>query len=332
MSINGCASDKLVFTHGVPQGSVLGSLLFFIFINDLPSVSKYLTFCLFADDTNIYFESPELSKIEKVVDRELRKVRKWLEANRLALNVDKTNFVIFHSQQRKLTDHIVLKIGNKKIKQESYVKFLGVLLDSNLSWKFYPAELSKKLARTAGLFYKIQHYAPIETLILLYHGISAPFLSYGLPVWCSTYPSLLDSITVLQKRILKIITFNEITAPSGPLFDSLQILKLNDLFQLQVASFVYECINSLAPIYLKIILSVFTLSMVLERAKLGKEICMLSDAILRNMALDQFIILVFAFGTLSLLKSKNQSLYPISGKKNKISFFIKLQIMNFWKK
>ena len=73
-------------------------------------MSKYLTFYLFADDTNIYFESPELSKIEKVVNRELRKVRKWLEANRLALNVDKTNFVIFHSQQRKLTDHIVLNI------------------------------------------------------------------------------------------------------------------------------------------------------------------------------------------------------------------------------
>ena len=182
MSINGCTSDKLVITHRVPQGSVLGPLLFLIFINDLPSVSKYLTFYLFADDTNIYFESPELSKIEKVVNRELRKVRKWLEANRLALNVDKTNFVIFHLQQRKLTDHIVLKIGNKKIKQESYVKFLGVLLDSNLSWKFHLAELSKKLARTAGLFYKIRHYAPTETLTLLYHGISAPFLSYGLPV------------------------------------------------------------------------------------------------------------------------------------------------------
>ena len=128
-------------------------------------MSKCLTFHLFANDTNIYFESPELSKIEKVVNRDLRKVRKWLDANRLALNVDKTNFVIFHSQQRKLTDRIVLKIGNKKIKQESYVKFLGVLLDSNLSWKFHLAELSKKLARTAGLFYKIRHYAPAETLI-----------------------------------------------------------------------------------------------------------------------------------------------------------------------
>ena len=87
-----------------------------------------------------------------------------------------------------MTEHIVLKIGNKNIKQESYVTFLEVLLDSNLSWKFHLAELSKKLARAAGLFYKIRHYAPPEILILLYHGISAPFVSYGLLVWGSNIP------------------------------------------------------------------------------------------------------------------------------------------------
>ena len=110
--------------------------------------------------------------MQKIVNRELHKVQKWLEANRLAPNIDKTNFVIFHSQQRKITDHIVLRIGRKKTKQESSVKFLGVLLDSNLSWKSHLTELSKKLARTAGLFYKIRHYAPTDTS--LYHGIFAP--------------------------------------------------------------------------------------------------------------------------------------------------------------
>ena len=74
------------------------------------------------------------------------------------------------------------------------------MLDANLSWKIHLAELSKKLARTAGLFYKIRHYAPTDTLTLLYHGIFAPFLSYGLSVWGLTYPSLLEPITVLQKR------------------------------------------------------------------------------------------------------------------------------------
>ena len=240
-----------MITHGVPQGSVLGPLLFLMFINDLPNVSKHLTFYLFEDDTNIYFESSDLSYIQKIANRELRKVRKWLEANRLALNIDKTNFVIFHSQRQRLTEHIVLKIGRKKIKEESYVKFLGIMLDANLSWKIHLAELSKKLVRTAGLFYKIRHYAPTDTLTLLYHGIFAPFLSYSLSVWGLTYPSLLEPITVLQKKILKIMSFSEINASSGPLFERLQILKLNDMFQLQVASFVYECTNNIAPAYFR---------------------------------------------------------------------------------
>ena len=141
VSVNGNTSDELMITHGVPQGSVLGPLLFLMFINDLPNVSKHLTFYLFADDTNIYFESSDLSYIQKIANRELRKVRKWLEANRLALNIDKTNFVIFHSQRQRLTEHIVLKIGKKKIKEESYVKFLGIMLDANLSWKTHMAEI-----------------------------------------------------------------------------------------------------------------------------------------------------------------------------------------------
>ena len=102
--------------------------------------------------------------IQKIVNRELQKVLKWLVANRLALNIEKTNFVIFHSQQRIITDRITLKTGKKKIKQELCVRFLGVLLDSTLSWKNHLTELSKKLARSAGIFYKIRHYAPRDTL------------------------------------------------------------------------------------------------------------------------------------------------------------------------
>ena len=122
---------------------MLGPLLFLIFINDLPKVSKFLNFYLFADDTNIYYESSDLLNIQKILNRELRKVRKWLEADRLALNIDKTNFVLFHSSQSILTEHMVLKIGNEKLKQKSHVRFLGVLVDSTFSWKFHISELLK---------------------------------------------------------------------------------------------------------------------------------------------------------------------------------------------
>ena len=109
--VNGHISDSLPITCGVPQGSVLGPLLFLIYMNDLPNVSKVLQFYLFADDTSIYFDANELNHLQKVVNKELRKVRKWLEANRLALNISKTNYVIFHSNSKKTNDFIRIKLG-----------------------------------------------------------------------------------------------------------------------------------------------------------------------------------------------------------------------------
>ena len=135
VSVNGHISETLQIRCGVPQGSVLGPLLFLIYINDLPTVNKCLTFYLFADDTNIYFEASDLFTLQKVVNRELRHVKKWLDANKLALNVDKTNFVSFHSHAKKLTEPIALKFGREKISQADHVRFLGVLLDETLGWK-----------------------------------------------------------------------------------------------------------------------------------------------------------------------------------------------------
>ena len=193
----------------MPQGSVLGPLLFLLYINDLPSVSRKLTFFIFADDTNICYESSDVVDIQKTVNKELRKVREWLETNRLALNIEKTNFVIFHSLRNKPDMNFVLKFGRKEISQETCVKFLGQLLDSHLSWKPHITELAKNLSRTVGLFYKIRHYAPEDTLKLLYYGIFFPFLLYGIHVWGLTYPTYFETVFILQKRILKAITFND---------------------------------------------------------------------------------------------------------------------------
>ena len=163
VSINDYSSDELILAHGVSQGSVLEPLLLIlIFINDLSNVSKLLAFYLFAYDTNIYYESSHSLNIQNIVNREFRKIRKWLGANKLALNIDKINFVIFHSYQHKLTDHIFLKIGRRKIKQVSCVKFLGLLLHSNLSWKFNLTELSKSLQ---GLLVCSTRFAIILTQI-----------------------------------------------------------------------------------------------------------------------------------------------------------------------
>ena len=235
-------------TCGVPQGSVLGPLLFLIYRNDLPNSSKILTFFLFADDTNIYFESDDLTRLTKKINKELNKVKSWLDCNKLGLNIDKTNFVLFHSPRKQLPDTINLKFGKKSIKKVKYVKFLGVLVDEHLSWKFHINELCKKLSRTTGIFYKIRHYVPLQTLICLYNSLFSSFLNYGIIVWGLTYDSYLNQLFLLQKEILRCINFQPFTAPSAPLFHSLKVIKLQDMLLLNISTLAYKAIYKLSPI------------------------------------------------------------------------------------
>ena len=167
--------------------------------------------------------------IQKSVNRELIKVRKWLESNRLALNLDKTNFVIF---QKQTETQINIKFGRKRVSQQTCIKFLGVYLIPLKAGNLTSLNCIKKLSRTVGLLYKIRHYTPLETLKLLYFGIFYQFLSYGVQVWGLTYSTLLNPVFILQKKAVKAMTFSDMTTPSLPLFNKLQLLRLTDISNL----------------------------------------------------------------------------------------------------
>ena len=251
VSVNGHTSEYLNISCGVPQGSVLGPLLFLICINDLPNVTRHLRFYLFADDTNIYFEAKDLETLQKIMNRELRHVKKWLEANKLALNIENTNFVVFRSLAKKLSEPIILKFGRKKITCANHVKFLGVLLDETLSWRSHLVELSRKLARSVGIFYKLKHYVPLDALIFIYYALVYLFLTSGIVVWGATSDNLLKPVLTAQKKVIRAITFSEPTSHSSPLFWRLKILKLGDIYQLYTSSFAFECDNDIAPVHFR---------------------------------------------------------------------------------
>ena len=156
--LNGVKSDVASMSCGVPQGSVLGPLLFLLYINDLPNISCKLKFFLFADDTNIYYESNDLKEIEKIVNQELKHLSEWLNVNRLALNVKKTNFVIFRSNRKPANHDVTLILNRKALEQKDHVKYLGIYMDQHLNWKYQISHVSKKVSRGGGILSKLRHF------------------------------------------------------------------------------------------------------------------------------------------------------------------------------
>ena len=173
----------------------------------------------------------------------MKYVKKWLDANKLALNIDKTSFTIFHSPQKLLNDTFDIRFGKQHVRTAKYVKFLGLLLGENLSWKYHANELSKKLSRTC----KVRHLLPINVLVSLYNSLFASFLQYGIVVWGLTCDSYIKPIFILQKKAVTAIAFENHFAPSSPNFHTLQLLKLQDFFELKLLTFVYESANKISP-------------------------------------------------------------------------------------
>ena len=160
------------------------------------------------------------------------------------MNISKTNYVIFHSQSKRSNEFIRIKLGSKPLNRAEYIQYLGILVDSTLSWKPQITELSKKLARTTGMFFKKRHYVTSDTLKLLYYSLFYSFISYGIVVWGLTHPTILDCLFRLQKRVVRAISFKDIYAHSNPLFYKLKLLKLFDIHTLNLLSLVYECQNN----------------------------------------------------------------------------------------
>ena len=177
VSINGYDSGLAAINCGVPQGSVLGPLLFLLYINDLNQAIKFCKVHHFADNTNLLYLGNSIKKLNKLVNADLKRLVNWLNANKISLNVKKTEMVIFKSKQKKFEGDLKIKLSGKRLYPTESVKYLGVKIDTNLSWQ-YVNDLSVKLNRANALLFKMRKYVSCKILRSIYFAIFDYYLSY----------------------------------------------------------------------------------------------------------------------------------------------------------
>ena len=180
VTVSGQTSDSALTEFGVPQGSVLGPLLFWIYINELNQTIKFSRVHHFADNTNLLLVVNSLKKIKKHINHDLKLLTTWLSANRISLNTSKTEILLFRPKsKRNITKHLNFRISGQYIPQTTQVKYLGLTMNEDLNWDLYFSQLKKKLNRGIGLLAKIRHFTPKHLLKTLYFLLSHSNLIYG---------------------------------------------------------------------------------------------------------------------------------------------------------
>ena len=253
VTINGVESKRNKITCGVPQGSVLGPLLFLIFINDLPNATDFLTL-LFADDTTFQLSGFDVNILFAMANSELKKASQWFIANELTLNVKKTKFMLFSENKVDLDqEKLNLKIGSQIIEQvgngckEKYFKFVGHVLDDKLSWEGHIGHISKKLASANFAINSTKNFLPLKIRKLLYYSLFDSHLNYGNLLWGCAKNTLINKIDVLHKKCIRNVALKKYKAHTEPLFKDLCILKLSDKISYCQALFMHQYRNSKLP-------------------------------------------------------------------------------------
>ena len=239
VTYNGVMSGKQMIRCGVPQGSILGPLLFLTYINDLSSACDHSQPFLFADDTNLFLSGSSICQLQQNMESDLMNIAEWLKANKLSLNIKKTHFMVFTSKNKTPTN-MELHIGGQPIEKVEHTKFLGVILDHKITWKKHINYISNKIAKGIGIIKKVRKYLNSETLISLYYSFIYPYLIYCNQVWGNTCKSNMNSVVLLQKKIIRIICGVKPREHTDPLYIKLKLLKCEDINKYLLSRLMYR--------------------------------------------------------------------------------------------
>ena len=241
------SSTMRLVKSGVPQGSVLGPLLFIIYINDLHFKLLCSTVQLFADDTCLLLSNICKKTLQDEAKTELENLHLWMDANKLTLNLSKSNVMLINSKLRDKGKFDNIKTKKSEICITSTVKYLGIYIDEELNFKYHITSIVAKISRGVGILYKIKNFLPTSTLLCVYYSLVHTHLSYGIIIWGSTYKSHLEKLTSLQNKAIRAVGGAGWNESSSPLYYKFKVLKFHDIYKYELAKFMHHVQNKTLP-------------------------------------------------------------------------------------
>jgi hypothetical protein len=229
---------------GVPQGSILGPLIFLIYINDIVYCCSDFIFTIFADDTNILITGNNIDTVREKLLHGITELEKWIKSNYLKLNVNKTHCMNFHKSR----ESIQFEIFNKRVNIVENIKFLGVILDNKLTWNAQATSVSLKLSQYCGILFRIRRLLSKDTLICIYNSLIFSIILYCIPIWGNSYKNVTSKVQNAQKRIIRTICFSSKYDTTGPLFKSNNLLNLSSINIYFCSIFMFKVQNSMLSI------------------------------------------------------------------------------------
>ena len=217
-----------------------------IYINDLATVSKACLSILFADDSNVFISRKDVEIMCEKLNNDMEDIRQWLCCNKLSLNVSKTHYMVF-TPRNKQVENLNIKIQNTNIERVSVTKFLGVMIDAQLSWKCHIEYTCKKISKCLGVILKARKKLNKSVLLNLYYSFAYPYFIYCNHVWGNTYPTNLNKMIVLQKKLIRIVTCSPYRAHNKPLLVANNVLSVNEINVYIVGIFMYNYCHDHLP-------------------------------------------------------------------------------------